>query len=227
MRYRDLHGWDLSPSEAIQLQKELQGRIRLEPLEGEPELIAGADVSYERFSDVIFAGFVVLSAKTLKVVARSAAVVETHFPYIPGLLSFREAPALLKAWENLKVTPDLVFFDGQGIAHPRRLGIAAHMGLWIDRPSVGCAKSLLVGSYKDLALEPRSQAPLIYRGEGIGVALRTKASVKPVFISPGNRIDTRDSVRETLRTLGRYRIPEPTRQAHLWANELRRSAKAA
>src|SRR4051794_36370557 len=130
MRYRALHSWDLSPVAAIELQRGLAAKLTFERLARKLRLVAGADVSFDRFSDIIFAGFVVLDLKDLSVVARSAAVLETHFPYIPGLLSFREAPALLEAWKNLRVEPDVVFFDGQGIAHPRRLGIASHMGLW-------------------------------------------------------------------------------------------------
>lgn len=226
MDYRKLHPWDVDPAHAIKLQRELSAQVRAEPLNREINYIAGADISFERFSDIVYAGFVVLEMKTLAVVARATVVTEARFPYIPGLLSFREAPPLLEAWQQLDVEPDVVMFDGQGIAHPRRLGIAAHMGLIIDRPAIGCAKTILVGRYSDLGEEAGSTAPLIDRGEPVGVALRTKRKVNPVFISIGHRIDLDSAIALTLRTVKGYRIPEPTRQAHLLMNELRREAKS-
>src|SRR5207249_6492033 len=179
----------VEPSAAIEIQRELRARVQAEKFTREVRLIAGADISFEKYSETVYAGFVVIDMKTLSVVARSTVVTEARFPYIPGLLSFREAPSLLEAWQKLDVEPDVVMFDGQGIAHPRRLGIAAHMGLLIDRPSIGCAKTILVGRYQDLPEEAGSTAPLLDRGEQIGVALRTKRKVNPVFISIGNRID--------------------------------------
>jgi deoxyribonuclease V len=225
MDYKQLHPWNVEPSEAIKIQQQLRAQIKEEKLTKEVRLVAGADISFERFSDIVYAGFVVLDIKTLEVVARATVVTEAKFPYIPGLLSFREAPPLLEAWQKLDVEPDVVMFDGQGIAHPRRLGIAAHMGLLIDRPSIGCAKTILVGRYQNLGEEAGSTAPLIDRGEQVGVALRTKRKVNPIFISIGNRIDLESGILLALRAGKGYRIPEPTRQAHLLMNELRMKAR--
>jgi deoxyribonuclease V len=213
--------WDVNPAEAVRIQKELRERIRLEPFLGEPRLVAGADVSFNRYSTKIYAGFVVLDYDSLEVVERTGAVVEVSFPYVPGLLSFREIPPLLEAWRQLRTEPDVYVFDGQGIAHPRRVGIATHMGLLLDKPAIGCAKSLLTGRFQAPDVEAGSSSPLIDRGEQVGVVYRTKRNTKPVFISPGHRMDIESAVR-LLRPLVRgYRIPEPTRQAHLHVNELR------
>src|SRR4051812_41086665 len=135
MRYRELHRWDLTPAEAIRLQFELSHELCFTALPEDARLIAGADISYERFSDLAHAAFVVLELPSLRIVDRAGAKATMKFPYVPGLLTFREAPALLAAWSELRTRPDVVFFDGQGIAHPRRMGIAAHMGLWIEVPS--------------------------------------------------------------------------------------------
>src|SRR5262249_11123520 len=137
------------------------------------------------------------------------------------LLSFREVPSLLEAWEKLETKPDVLMLDGQGIAHPRRFGIACHVGVLLDLPTIGCAKSILVGRYGDLGLEAGSQSPLIDRGEQVGVALRTKNKVSPVYVSPGHLTDLESSVDLVLRSTGKYRQPEPTRQAHLLVNRLR------
>ncbi|MEW6730727.1 MAG: deoxyribonuclease V [Acidobacteriota bacterium] len=224
MDYKKLHAWDVNPTTAIELQQQLRRQVQEEKLTQEVRLVAGADISFEKYSNIVYAAFVVLDINTVTVVAHASVVTEAQFPYIPGLLSFREAPPLLAAWEKLTVEPDVVMFDGQGIAHPRRLGVASHMGLFLDKPSIGCAKTILVGRYKDLAEEAGSTAALIDRGEKIGVALRTKRKVNPVYISVGHRIELEDAIALTMRTVKGYRIPEPTRQAHLLVNQLRREA---
>lgn len=229
MEYRELHPWGIQsvpPARAIQLQTELAKKIVLSPAPSKIRLIAGADISYERFSDLAYAGFVVLDASTLQIVATSSAEVRMDYPYIPGLLTFREAPALLAAWKQLKVEPDVVCFDGQGIAHPRRLGIASHLGLLIDRPSIGCGKSLLTGTFQELGDQRGDFAPLMHRGEKVGVALRTKARTQPVFVSVGHRMILEDAIAIVLSATRGYRIPEPTRQAHLFVNQLRREGTA-
>jgi deoxyribonuclease V len=225
MKYRELHPWNVTPTEAVRIQNELKEKIILEPLPKKIRLVAGADISYERFSDWAYAGFVVLDAKTLKIVATASAEARMTFPYVPGLLTFREAGPLLQAWKKLTLEPDVVIFDGQGIAHPRRMGIASHMGLIIDRPTLGCGKSLLCGGFGELGEEKGSSSPLIYKGEQVGVALRTKSRTNPVFISPGHRADLQTSVPLVLGLTAGYRIPEPTRQAHLYVNQLRREAR--
>lgn len=224
MDYKTLHPWNLTPSEAVQTQKQLREMIRLRPYRDLPRIIAGADISFNKYSSTVYAGFVVLRMDTLEIIARASAVMDVEFPYIPGLLSFREIPPLLSAWEQLDVEPEVIVFDGQGIAHPRRLGIAAHMGLLLDRPTIGCAKSILTGKFQEPKIEAGSSSPLMDKGEEIGVALRTKKKAKPVFISPGHKMDTESAVRIIMKTVAGYRIPEPTRQAHLYVNEIRQAA---
>jgi deoxyribonuclease V len=222
MKFRRLHDWDLSEPEAVALQRELAAQVDVsEPL-GRCDLIAGADVSYNRFSDIMYAGVVVWRASDNTVVDRVSAVKETHFPYIPGLLSFREAPALLDTFAKLETVPDVVMLDGQGIAHPRRLGIGAHIGLWLQIPTVGCAKSKLYGRYEEPAPEAGSTSPLYAGKQVIGEVVRTKDRVSPVFVSPGNKIDLAGSVRAVLAGVRKHRLPEPTRLAHLYVNEERR-----
>lgn len=222
MSITQLHSWDVTPAEAVALQKKLRDRIVLQPLPEKIELIAGADISFNRYSDEIYAGIVILQLPKLNIVARTGVQSIAKFPYVPGLLSFREAPSLLEVWEKLSVRPDVLVLDGQGIAHPRRLGIAAHLGLLIDLPTIGCGKTLLTGKYEEPEEIAGSASPLIDKGEVIGAVLRTKNRVKPVYISPGHKADIQSSVELMMRCVTKYRIPEPTRQAHLFVNELRR-----
>jgi len=216
-----LHSWDLTPGEAIEVQKQLRDLVRLEPLARPASAIAGADISFNKFSETVYAGIVVLSLPDLRIIESAGVRSVAKFPYVPGLLSFRETPSLLEAWDKLKTKPDVLMLDGQGIAHPRRFGIACHVGLLLDLPTIGCAKSILVGRHGALELEAGSQAPLIDRGEQVGVALRTKNKVSPVYVSPGHLIDLDSAVDLVLRSTGKYRQPEPTRQAHLLVNRLR------
>jgi deoxyribonuclease V len=208
----------------VTLQKQLAGRIDTHTPLTRCELVAGADVSYNRFSNVFYAGVVVLRMSDLTVVETRKAVRQSPFPYIPGLLSFREAPALLEAFSRIESDPDLIMVDGAGIAHPRRIGIASHLGLWLERPCVGCAKSRLTGTYEEPGRAAGSSTPLLDKGEVIGRVVRTKNGVKPLFISVGHRIDLDSAVRLVLQTCRGYRLPEPTRQAHLFVNEVRREA---
>jgi deoxyribonuclease V len=226
MNLQALHSWDLTPTEAIALQRELAGRIDTRTPLTHCKLVAGADVSYNRFSPTFYAAVVVLRADDWTIVETQGAVRESPFPYIPGLLSFREAPVLLEAFAKLKSMPDAVMLDGQGMAHPRRLGIASHVGLWLDLPCVGCAKSRLTGTYKEPAPQAGSLAPLVDRGEVIGSVVRTKDRVKPLFVSAGHKIDLPSAVRLVLQACQGYRLPEPTRQAHLHVNALRRAGSA-
>lgn len=213
------------PQRAVKAQNEMRHKVRIEPYEGPLRLIGGADVSFNKYSSTIYAGVVVLDFTTMEVVDRASAVMEVNVPYIPGLLSFREIPPLLKAWSHLNTKPDVMMFDGQGIAHPRRFGIASHAGLLFDIPSIGCGKSLLTGVFEEPNIKAGSQSPLVDRKtkETIGVVLRTKDKVNPVFISPGHRMDFDSAVMITQACVRKHRIPEPTRQAHLYVNEVRRS----
>ena len=222
MRIHPLHRWDLTPKEAVALQRDLAGRVVGDTPLAPCTLVAGADLSYNRFSSTIYAGVIVLRLPDLAVVERRGAFVESRFPYVPGLLSFREGPALLEAFARLTSVPDAVMLDGHGFAHPRRFGLACHLGLWLDRPCLGCAKSKFVGAWEDPPREAGSWSPLIDRGSVIGRVVRTKTRVNPVFVSVGHKIDLDSATRLTLNCRAGYRIPEPTRQAHLYVNALRR-----
>ena len=204
------------------MQRELAKLIDVRTPLTKCDLIAGADISYNRFSSRFYAAVIVLRVDDYSVVEVQHAVRESPFPYVPGLLTFREGPALLDAFALVQSPVDAVMFDGQGIAHPRRLGLASHMGLWLKVPSIGCAKSLLTGHYKEPGEKAGSVAPLKYRNEVLGEAVRTKDRTKPVFVSAGHLIDLPSAVRLVSQTSRGYRIPEPTRRAHLTVNEIRR-----
>lgn len=209
-----LHPWEASSSEALRIQKELAARVSREAAIGEVRLIAGADVAAGGRGHPARAAVVVLSYPALTLVETSTVEVPLRFPYIPGLLSFRESPVLVQAFEQLESIPDLVMVDGHGISHPRRIGIASHLGLLLDLPTIGCAKSRLVGQYEEVAPEPGSWAPLIDKDEVIGAVVRTKLGVKPVFVSIGHKVDLESAVSWVLRCCRGYRLPEPTRTAH-------------
>ncbi len=217
-----LHPWNLTPSAAVELQKNLRGKVLLQPPEKPVLTVAGADISFNKFEETVYAGIVVVELGTMRTVEQVGIVGQTRFPYVPGLLSFREAPVVLEAWTRLESEPDAAMFDGQGIAHPRRLGIASHVGLWLDKPTLGCAKSVLVGRYEEPGPERGARSPLVDKGETVGAALRTKDGVQPIFVSAGHKMDLETAVELTLRCGGRTRQPEPTRRAHLLVNALRR-----
>ncbi|MDR4508827.1 MAG: deoxyribonuclease V [Candidatus Brocadiaceae bacterium] len=224
MKYNSLHSWHIDYKKAIQLQKTLKDSLVFKKPYGRCRSVAGADVSYDKRSDNFFAGIVVLKLnKQLDLIGRSTAVGHVKFPYIPGLLSFREAPVLLKAFKKLKELPDVILFDGQGIAHPRFFGLASHMGLILDKPAIGCAKSRLVGEWADVDNIEGAFSELIYKEKIVGAALRTKINTKPIFVSPGHKVTLEFAIRTTLRACRGYRIPEPIRLAHLLVNKLRKS----
>jgi deoxyribonuclease V len=207
------------------LQNEWRGKVKILAPQGEIKTIAGCDISFNKFSETIYAGIVVWEIATQKIIEQQGVVTTAQFPYIPGLLSFREVPALLEVWEKLESEPDAVMLDGQGIAHPRRIGVGAHFGLLAQRPTLGCAKSVLVGKFDDPEPQRGSWSPMIHKGETVGAALRTKNKVQPVYISPGHLMDLPTAIDLALQCDGGYRVPEPTRQAHLYVNELRIEAK--
>lgn len=222
MEVAELHGLDLSPAEARRLQDELAPRVEqgppLDP--GEVRYVAGADVSTQ--GDEGYAAVVVLSFPDLTVVEVQGVEAELTFPYVSGLLAFREIPPVAEALRKVRTPVDAVIFDSQGLAHPRRMGLASHLGLFLDVPSVGCAKSRLCGEHAEPAPEKGGREDLVHRGEVVGRVLRTRTSVSPVYVSVGDRIDLPSAVELTLACCGRYRLPEPTRQAHHAANRLRR-----
>ncbi len=223
MKIRHLHPWDVDYHGAVAIQNRLRKQIVFENRLKKLELVAGADVSFNRKSSVLFGVVTVLHLPDFEEVDRAEAVLETRFPYIPGLLTFREAPVLLEAFKKIRIEPDVILFDGQGVAHPRRMGLAAHMGLLLDTPSVGCAKSRFVGEYAPVGVSVGAYSELLFEGETIGVVLRTRENVKPVFVSVGHKVDLPAAIEVVLRTLSRFRLPEPTRRAHLLVNALRRS----
>ncbi len=208
-----LHDWNLQRDAAVALQRELAQRIVREDQLGEVSCVAGVDMAINEESGMARAAVVLLSYPDIEVQERHVYEEPLRMPYIPGLLSFREAPCVLGAFARLKRQPDLVMVDGQGIAHPRRLGIASHLGLWLDLPTIGCAKSILTGHYSKLSEEAGNWVPLLDKGETIGAVVRTRAHVKPMIISLGHRISLETSVRYVLACSKGYRLPEPTRQA--------------
>ena len=212
---------NITPEQAVALQTQLREQLQIKPLNKNIHTIAGADISFNKYSTTVYAGIVVMQFPSLQVIETSGVIDEATFPYIPGLLAFREVPALSKAWEKLKTKPDVLVLDGHGIAHPRRMGIAAHFGVVMNTPTLGCAKSLLTGKYEEPAPEAGAMSDLVLKGEVIGKVLRTKKNVNPVYISPGNLITMEESLVLIKQCVGKYRIPEPTRLAHNYVNELR------
>lgn len=212
LHYR--HKWDLQPDQAIALQKQLASEIISDrPVDlNSVRFVAGVDVSVK--DNVSQAAIVVVSFPDLKPVETALASRPTPFPYIPGLLSFREGPVLVEAFEKLKQEPDVLIFDGMGIAHPRRIGIASHMGVWLQKSTIGCGKTLLIGKYQEPAFERGSWSELVDKGQIIGAVLRTRASVKPVYISPGHLADLPTAVELVMRCTPKFRLPEPIRLAH-------------
>jgi deoxyribonuclease V len=228
-----MHKWDLTPEEAVALQKQLAAQVqRTNGFDPEAiRFIAGIDASYRKPKEgetgegMSYAAVVVLSFPELEVVDSATATAPTVFRYVPGLLSFRETPPVLDALAKLSVKPDLLMLDGQGIAHPRRFGIACHVGVLTDTPSIGVAKSVLTGRYENLGDQPGDTAPLVYRGETIGMALRSKLRTNALILSPGHKIDLPTTVQMVQACLRGYRLPETTRQAHNLAGETGKPAQ--
>jgi len=216
----------VAPADAPAVQRALRERLVLHPPPHfAPRTIGGADISMERDGDIAYAGIVVLEAGSLATVDAATAVAPLEFPYVPGLLSFRELPALAQAWPALRTRPDVLIFDGQGYAHPRRFGIACHGGLLFDVPAIGCAKRILVGTHGPLGETRGSTSPLVHRGETVGMAVRLRDRVHPVYVSPGHRMDLETAVAIVLAAGAGFREPETTRRAHRLVNELRVSAR--
>ncbi|HVU67732.1 MAG TPA: deoxyribonuclease V [Ktedonobacteraceae bacterium] len=207
------HKWNLSIEEAKELQRELAGKVILEDQFDDIRFVAGVDMAINENNGMARAAIVLFSFPELTMLEKHVYEEPLRMDYIPGLLSFRELPALLGAFQQLKQKPDLVMADGQGIAHPRRLGIATHLGLLIDTPTIGCAKSILIGSHEPVGEKVGDWEPLFYKHEVIGAALRTRAKVKPMYISQGHKISLDSSIKYVLACGGGYRLPETTRQA--------------
>ncbi|MBM4308032.1 MAG: endonuclease V [Deltaproteobacteria bacterium] len=209
-----LHPWEVSEEEATQIQNDLRPHLILKNTFSRLKTIGGADVAYSKDGKNLFGAVTVLSYPEMNPIDASTASGEISFPYIPGLFSFREGPILVKAFQGLRVKPDLMIFEGHGIAHPRGLGLASHLGLWLGIPSIGCARTSLLGEYQSPEISKGSYEWVYLGKKKVGAALRTRQGVKPVFVSPGHRIDLVNSVRIVLATCQRYRTPEPLRKAH-------------
>ncbi len=237
MQTKKLHDWNLSYSQAIALQRELAQKVQQIPLRNRPTTIAGLDCALSIDNQSIIAAVVVLRVLSavrglrepsgqaeFQLIETATAWQKITFPYIPGLLSFRESPVCIAAVEKLQKEPDAFIIDGQGIAHPRRFGIAAHLGLFFDKPTIGCAKSRLTGSFEEPAREKGAYCPLKDNQEVIGAAVRTRSGVKPVFVSVGNKCMLKDAIEIILAWTAKYRVPEPTRLAHQLVSKLKREA---
>lgn len=211
------HKWDVSTRRAAEIQLSLVERLLFEPLPAPPKNVAGVDVSFRRSGYKEYdaqCGVAVLSYPDLEHVDAARWVGRVTFPYVPGLLSFREIPAVIEALESLRVRPDVIMTDGQGYAHPRRMGLACHLGIALDTPTFGVAKSRLIGTFDGLGREKGATTPLVDGDEVIGMVVRTRTDVKPVFVSPGHRITLEEAVELTLACSPKYKVPEPTRTAH-------------
>lgn len=218
----ELHSWDCTPAEARALQERLAEQIELRPLPDDIRLVTGVDLAFSKPRDLVFASLVTFRLREMEQVELVELQMPCPFPYVPGLLTFREGPAVVEAFRRAEQRPDAVVFDGQGYAHPRRVGLASHMGLWLGLPTVGCAKSRLIGEHGEPGRKKGSSVPLTDNGEQIGVVLRTRTDVKPVFVSPGHLSDAATAERLVLRCCTRYRLPEPTRRADLAVSKLKK-----
>lgn len=212
------HSWDLSPKQAIDLQRRLSGEVVTRDDFAPPATIAGVDVGFEQSGRVTRAAVAVLRFPSLQPLAQAVARQPTRFPYVPGLLSFREIPTILQALQQLESPPDMLLCDGQGLAHPRRFGLACHLGLLTDIPSIGVGKTRLIGSHAPVPERKGSWVPLIDRGEEIGAVLRTRQGVKPIYVSIGHRIALATAIHYVMAATTRYKLPETTRAAHRLAS---------
>jgi deoxyribonuclease V len=215
--------WNLTPREAVRVQERLRGRVILEDRFDQIRTVAGADIAFDPETGTAFAGVIVYRFPEMHEIERRMVRRKLRFPYVPGLLSFRESPILIAAFARLRVEPDLILIDGHGLAHPRRFGIACHIGVLFDKPTIGCGKSLLVGEYKEPGARAGSTSPLVFKDERVGTVLRTRDGVKPIFVTQGNRVSLATAVRVVRASTDGFRIPRPTREADHYVGELRRS----
>lgn len=229
--------WNLTPSQAIELQEVLRRKVQIMPLSLPVNYVAGCDIAYDKDSPRGYAGIVVLALPGLEIVEWSSEIGEVSFPYTPGLLSFRECPLLLSAWRRLRTTPNAVMLDGHGVAHPRRFGLASHFGVMVDKPSLGCAKTAFVGDFECPGEAAGSYECIVDEHEVVGAVVRTRDRTAPIYVSAGHMIDLADSIDLVLRCVrgfanssnlagrkrgSKYRLPEPTRLANIFVNALRR-----
>lgn len=219
-----LHDWNLSEAEAVAVQQRLAPLVDTTTPLGPVATLAGCDIAYDPASNAAWAAVVVMTFPDLVEIERAVVREEVTFPYIPGLLSFRECPPLSSAFARLRKLPEVVILDAQGIAHPRKFGSACHLGLWLDLPTIGCAKTWLCGEHPDVGPTAGDHAPLSMGGEPVGAVVRSATNVRPVYVSPGHRADITGAVNLVTATLSGYRHPTPTRAAHIAANAARTAA---
>jgi deoxyribonuclease V len=224
VKIRSLHEWNVSIARAKEIQLELSQKVIAKGGPSRISRVAGADVAYEKREGLLFAVIVSFSFPSFEILEEHSVSGSVTFPYVPGYLSFRETPILLEAFSRLKRAPDVVLIDGQGIAHPRGLGFAAHVGLFLDIPTIGCAKSRLVGEHPPVGEKAGATAPLEYQGRRVGSVVRTRSRVKPIFVSPGHKIGFAESVEIVFGCVRGYRIPEPTRLADIKVEAFKRSS---
>ncbi len=214
--------WPVNITEARKIQDEYRNKVKIAPIGKSPDYIAGVDAAF--FDDKIIGVACLYKYPEIVPLEDSCVIEKTAFPYIPGYLSFREGPAIINALRDLKRKPDIILFDGQGIAHPKRLGIASQIGAILDMPAIGCAKSRLVGEYEEPGCKKGDWSPLTYGGEAVGAVLRTRDGVRPVFVSPGHRVDLKGSIEIVLGCTGKYRIPEPLRRADMISKKMKKES---
>jgi deoxyribonuclease V len=225
IQVRRLHPWRVSRERAIAIQEILKSQVHLEKPRGPIRYVAGADVAFSKITDAVWAGVVVLRYPQLEVLEEKCVKGKSHFPYVPGLLSFREVPVLLQAMEHLRTDPDVILCDGQGIAHPRGFGIACHLGLVVEKPTIGCAKSRLLGHFSEVGEGKGSYTDLWHEKQVIGAVARTRSGVKPMFVSPGHKVTLEASLRIVFGCCKKYRVPEPIRLAHALVNKARQEGE--
>jgi len=214
----------ISFERAQELQTDLRKRVQILPLEREPRYMAGVDAAFSE--DLVYATACLYRYPYLTLLEKACAVEKLKFPYVPGFLTFREGPAIIAAIRKLTTKPDVILVDGQGIAHPRGIGIASHLGVLLNIPAIGCAKTRLVGEYEEPGRRKGSWSELTYEGRTVGAVLRTRDGVRPLFVSPGHKIDLDGAIRITLNCIGKYRIPEPLRCADMLSKKLKSGARS-
>ena len=225
MQIPDLHPWPKSESEALEIQSRFRDKIITKGRLDGVKLIAGVDTAFDHNTDTLYAAVSVFNYPEMTEYERVSDSARAFFPYIPGLHAFREGPVILKALSRIRTRPDLIIFAGHGIAHPRHFGLASHLGLILDLPSIGCARKRLSGEYEEVGSEPGANAPLIVNNRESGCVYRSREKVKPIFISPGHRCGITDAVNIVVKCLREYRVPEPVRAAHRLANRIKRNHK--
>ena len=223
MKFSRLHPWTDDIAEAEKIQEKYAGDVSTKPEKTSFRLVGGVDVAYSKKENTAFATCVVMKVPEMELIEKCRAQGEVTFPFVPGLFFFREGPIITKALARLKFVPDVFLFDGHGIDHPRKIGMASHMGLMLEMPTIGCAKKLLCGSVEQLGNEVGDTAPIIYENQEVGRAIRSRGGVKPLYVSAGHKVDLETSVKTVIDLLRGYRLPEPLRLAHIMVNKQRRN----